>query len=310
MRVFLVGANSYIGRSLAQLLLDNGHCVSALARSAQRARELSGRGIAPVAGQVHEVAAVTRALNEHDACVWLSFLSWRSERDAVLALLSALDGGGKTFVFTSGTAVLGSPSPAGDWCEDSFAEDDRFSPPAALVFRRDTEELVREFGRRNVRAMVVRPPMVWGRGGGRQVTWLFETAAKTGAVCYIGRGLNLYSHVHVMDLAELYRLALEGGSAGALYHAVAGEVCFRVMAEAVAHALGCPARSISLGQMSDILGRGTAEIAFGLNSRSRCPRSRAELGWAPKHLDLIEDIRHGSYRAAFGAGGGESLRIE
>jgi len=299
MRVFLMGANSYIGKALGKLLLQHGHSVSALARSEDSGRELVERGIGPVAGQVDEVACVTRALAEHDACVWLSFISWRRERDAVAGLLSALDGSGKTFIFTSGTAVLGIPSPTGDWHEGSFAEDDSFSPPDALAFRRETEERVREFGLRNVRAMVVRPPLVWGQGGGRQVTWLFETAVKTGAVCYIGRGLNVYSHVHVTDLAELYCLALERGLAGALYHAVAGEVCFGAMAEAVAQVLGCPVRSVSLEQMAEILGRGTAEIAFGLNSRSRCPRSRAELGWRPQHCDLIADIRCGSYPARF-----------
>jgi len=49
-------------------------------------------------------------------------------------------------------------------------------------------------------------------------------------------------------------------------------------------------------------GKWTANIYYGVSSRSRCPRSRAELGWVPRHVDLVDDIRKGSYRAAWLAG--------
>jgi len=42
-----------------------------------------------------------------------------------------------------------------------------------------------------------------------------------------------------------------------------------------------------------------ARLLFGVSSRSRAVRSRAELGWSPKHLDVIDDIRHGSYREKY-----------
>ena len=130
-------------------------------------------------------------------------------------------------------------------------------------------------------AIVVRPPQVWGRGGSKQIPAIFESVAKCGAACYVGAGLNLYSHVHVDDLAELYRLALDRGVAGALYHGVAGEVNWRTIAEAVAEVMGCGTRSVTFEQACEIWGPMYADLFFGVSSRSRAVRSRAELGWSP-----------------------------
>lgn len=118
------------------------------------------------------------------------------------------------------------------------------------------------YAKKGVRAMVVRPPLIWGYGGSRQVPWIFETITKTGGACFIGAGLNVYSHVHVDDLAYLYCLALQRGVAGALYHSVAGEVNFRTIAEACAEVAKCSAFSVELDQRRKILGPGVAETAL------------------------------------------------
>jgi nucleoside-diphosphate-sugar epimerase len=147
---------------------------------------------------------------------------------------------------------------------------------------------------------VVRPPMIWGHGGSKQTPAIFESARTTGAACYIGQGLNLYSHVHVDDLAEVYRLALEKGAGGALYHAVAGEVCWRAIAEGAAEAVGCGTRSLTLEAAKEVWGPFVGPLFFGVSSRSRSPRTRRELGWTPRHLDLLADVRGGSYRERYG----------
>ena len=124
----------------------------------------------------------------------------------------------------------------------------------------------------------------------------------TGSACYLGAGLNLYTNVHVRDLAQVYRLALEKGAPGALYHAVAGEANFRSLAEAVAEVMGCKARSVTLDEAKEIWTPFIGPLFFGVSSRSRAPRTRRELGWEPKYLDVIDDIRNGSYRATYAPG--------
>jgi nucleoside-diphosphate-sugar epimerase len=95
-------------------------------------------------------------------------------------------------------------------------------------------------------------------------------------------------------------LAIESGTPGALYHAVAGEVNWRTIAEAVAEVMGCQARSVSFDEACEIWGAMYADLFFAVSSRSRAERSRRELGWAPTQFDLIEDVRRGSYRAEYG----------
>lgn len=217
------------------------------------------------------------------------------------ALLRPLEGSDRAFVFTSGTAVLSHVATDGEWDERSYAEDDPFTPPPWIAMRVETERRVRAAAERGVRAMVVRPPLIWGHGGSKQIPAIFESIAATGAACYRGQGLNLYSNVHVDDLAEVYRLAIARGTAGALYHAVAGEANFRALAEAAAEAAGCAARSIDLDAARATWGDFIGPLFFGVNSRSRATRTRAELGWVPRHLDVVDDVRRGSYRDRYAA---------
>ena len=45
---------------------------------------------------------------------------------------------------------------------------------------------------------------------------------------YVGEGRNRWAAAHVLDVAQLYRLALEKHETGAKYHAVAEELLFEI----------------------------------------------------------------------------------
>lgn len=128
----------------------------------------------------------------------------------------------------------------------------------------------------------------------------YHSARKTGAVCYVGRGLNVYSNVHVDDLAELYRLALEKGKAGALYFGVSGELSYGMMARVIAQHLGLPTRSVTVEEACEIWDKFMGKIVLQSCSRQRSPRARAELGWAPRadRLDITEDCVAPAYAEA------------
>lgn len=295
MKILIIGATGYVGSHIVRRMVKDGHDVSGTVRSQSAAADVTKLGARPIFADLGKFDTLDSALTDADAVIYAAQLLLEPEHEALIALTERMAGSGKTLIFTSGTGVL-SQKTDGDWSENSFAENDDFVPSKWLARRVETERLVRHAGSRDVRAMVVRPPMIWGNGGCGLIQAFYEAARQTGDVCYLGRGLNLYSNVHVEDLAGIYSLALEHGVSGALYHGVAGEVAHRVLAETVARQLGCAVRSVDFEEAVAIWGKFLALIIMSTCSRSRAPRTRKELGWAPRHLDMLSDVPHPAYR--------------
>lgn len=302
MKAVIFGATGYVGSAVARKFVERGYTVSGVTRiGAGRRDVLAGAGILPVAVDYSDADQVVSAMQGHEVIVFSAALPWTREQGLVARMLKSLEGSGRTFLYTSGTGVLAIPARLGEWDESVFAEDDPFpfTPTPTSVVRLRTEDMVREAGRAGVRTFVLRPGLIWGRGASLQIPRIFDSAMRAGKACYIGRGLNLYSNVHVDDLAEVFALACEKGTSGAVYHAVAGEANFRSLAEAAGQVVGCEARSVTYEEACGIWPPAWVDMALAVNSRSRSPRTRSELGWSPKHLDVVEDIRSGSYRDAY-----------
>lgn len=295
MRVLVIGASGYLGSHVTRELGLAGMATSGLSRSETSDRLISAAGGIPLRGDLTQLGPVLDMAAEHDTIIYAAQLPLREEFDVLSALIGRVEQLGKTLVFTSGTGLL-SQRTDGAWSEDTFAEDDPFLPSKYIGFRHVTEKLVLSAGWSGaIRAMVIRPPMVWGNGGCGHIAQFYKDAAEYGEVGYLGAGLNLYSNVHVEDLAAVYRLALERGPSGALYHAVAGEVNNRTIAQGVAATAGVTARSISFDEAVRRWGKFETLVGMAACSRSRSPRTRRELGWTPRHLDLMDDMGHPNY---------------
>lgn len=297
MNIFIIGATGFVGSAVSVELISHGHVVHGLARSPGSRDRIEAAGMRPVDGDLADTADLLPKLQPFDVVILIAGLAFEDELVAVRELIAGSRGREQRIIFTSGTGVLSIAAEAGQWCEQSFAEDDPFPFPARRnrAVRLQTERLVREANGNGLITNVIRPPLIWGHAQGGQVTRVFQSAKERGAAWYIGDGLNLYSNVHVDDLARLFRLVAEGGVPGALYQAVAGEANFRTIAEAVADVIGCGTRSVTYAQACELWGQTTVDLAHAVNSRSRSPRSRQELGWAPERCDLIAEIRDGSY---------------
>jgi len=297
MRVLVLGATGYLGSHIVRHLASCGHSVSGVSRSPGRDDVIEQAGGNALRGDLSDVTGVIELMRGHDATVYAAQLMLQDEFDTVGALLGGVAGRAHAFVFTSGTGLL-SQRTDGAWSEDSFAEDEAFVPSKYIGFRLVTETMVRQTGASGaVRAMVVRPPMIWGNGGCGHLRMFYSDAFRSGDVGYLGAGLNLYSNVHVEDLADVYHRALDRGVAGALYHAVAGEMNNRSLAQAIAADLGMTARSVDFEEGVRRWGKFETLIGMATCSRSRSPRTRRELGWSPRHLDLMSDIGHPAYHA-------------
>jgi nucleoside-diphosphate-sugar epimerase len=285
--VLVLGATGFVGGGVARHLAGNGHHVTGLVRSEDSAGRLAAEGITPLRGDLDGgLAEVVAAAARSDAVVHAAQLEGPHEERVVAALLDAL--AGRTFLFTSGSGVLLQRT-AGGWSEDSFAEDDPFTVEPLAARRLAVEDLVRASADRGVRAMVVRPGLVWGPGDHGHVSMVYRSVALTGAACYVGEGLNTYSNVHIDDVGRLVALALAKGSPGALYHAVAGETPSRWIAQAVAEDVRRPTRSLTPDEAVGVWGEFGALI-LAASSRVRAPRARRELGWEPEHTDMLTMI--------------------
>jgi nucleoside-diphosphate-sugar epimerase len=298
MRVLIFGASGYIGQRAVMRLVEHGHAVSGYVRSEKAADAVRELGGTAILGNLDDGAATQAALETHDAAIWLAQLTLPEEKRVVGEFLKAQRNSGKSFIFTGGASVLSVPT-HGEWSDLSFAETDSFIPRGALAVRAETECLVRTASQFGVRAMVVRPPLVFGHGGCKVISDIYHSARKTGSVCYVGRGLNVYSSVHVDDLAELFALALARGRAGALYHCVSAETSFRAMAETIAGRLGVGTKSVTVPEAQEVWDRFSGANVFASCSRVRAPVARAELGWqqTKERSDILEECLHPAYAA-------------
>lgn len=300
-RILVIGAGGYVGSSICENLTANGYDVSGLARSTDSVKYLESKGYGAAKGSFEDLPHLAKVIDGFDGTIITATIPFENETENLKALLEQYVSTDRPLIFTSGTAILSIPTPGGEWRQENFAEDEPFECVPWMQVRLDTENMVRSYADQRVNSMVIRPPLIWGRGKSFQIPAIFDSISKTGSACYRGAGLNLYSNVHVDDLAEIYRLAIERGKAGALYHAVAGEANFRSLAEAAAHAMKCDAKSINPEEAVNVWGERFATLFFGVSSRSRAVRTREELGWEPKHLDLVEDVRNGSYKQRYSA---------
>jgi nucleoside-diphosphate-sugar epimerase len=293
MEVFLTGATGYIGSSVAEALQKAGHKVTGLARTPEKAKQIEARGVRGCLGDLlkpETVAApalaaegVIHTANTNDAN------SAQADAAAVRAILKSLEGSGKPFVYTSGVWVLGSTG--------SKVADERtpLNPTPLVAHRAAIEQEVLGYKDRGVRAIVIRPALVYGRGGSIP-KMVAQSARETGAARYVGDGENRWPFVDVDDLAQLYVLALEKAPPGSLYHAAHGP-SYRVREVAEAASIGAGAKGKVQATPLDEARKTMHAFADALvlDQQVSGEKAKKELGWSPRAGSVLDDLKTGSY---------------
>ncbi|WP_226018748.1 NAD-dependent epimerase/dehydratase family protein [Novosphingobium sp. FKTRR1] len=287
MTVFVIGGTGLIGSHATRAISAAGHEVIALARSPDAESKLADWGIRSIRGGAHDRDVIAHGIAAADTVVFTAAIG-EAETAVVDWMIEHMANSGKSLIFCSGTGVLGERT-LGSWSENTFAEGDEFVPSRTLAGRVQLEKRVRAASAQGLnRGIVIRPPAVWTHAEPHAlIKGVLDSARKTGSACYIGDGLNMYTHIHAEDLGEVFRHVVERGQDGAVYHAVAGEVPNRWIAETVARIAGVPPRSITIDEGIELWGKFAALVVFGVSSRSRSPRTRQEFGWSPKHTDML-----------------------
>lgn len=292
MRVFVTGAAGFIGRAVVPELLRAGHSVVGLARSDANAAALEKAGAEVHRGSLEDIDSLKRGAANADGVIHLAFIhdfskfaeNGQIDKRAIEAMGETLSGTNKPLVVTSGVAML---APGRLGTEEDKAHNEG-SP-------RVSEHAAFAFVDKGVRAMAVRLPQVHG-GEGKcgLIEYALNIGREKGVVAYVGDGANRWAAAHRLDVAPVYRLALEKGVAGASYHAVGEEgVAHRDIAEVLARHLNLKTQSIGPDQAGDYFGW------LGMFAAIDCPASSALtqqwLGWKPTHPGLIADIGQPGY---------------
>ena len=294
MRVFITGANGWVGSAIARDLLDAGHAVVGLVRSKEKADALAAAGITPLMGSLRDLHVIREGVGSADGVIHTAFgldLSKiedlaEEDRRAIETFGELFAGSDRPIVTTSGVGLM----PAGE----TFREDAR--PPIIPEFPRASEQTTFALAERGLRASVVRLPRSVHGVGERHgfVPMLSAVARQKGVSAYVGDGQNLWPSVHRLDAARVFRLALERGARDEAYHAIAEEgVPYRLIAEAIGRQVGVPAKSLTPAEAETHFG-GLAMWVAG-NGPASSERTRSMLGWAALERGLISDIDRPDY---------------
>lgn len=293
MRVFVTGGSGFIGAAVIPELIAGGHEVVGLARSDDNARKLEALGAAVLRGSLQDLESLRRGADETDGVIHLAFIhdfakfaeNGQIDKRAIEAMGERLDGTGKPLVVTSGVGLL---SPGRLSTEEDVAR-------AGEALPRVSESAAFAFVDRGVRVSAVRLPQVHGgEGKAGFVGYMFEIARQKGVSAYVGDGSGRWAAAHRLDVAPVYRLALEKGVAGGRYHAVGDEgVRYRDIAEIIGRQLNIPVVSIPAEQAAEHFGWLSAFAAGDAPSSSALTQER--LGWKPVQIGLIADISRPGY---------------
>jgi nucleoside-diphosphate-sugar epimerase len=290
MNIFLTGATGYIGSAVADALMTAGHSVTGLARSDEAAGKLRLKGVTPHRGDLTSPAGLIGAVNALDGVIHAGYANdGRVDQAAAQAMLDALQGSGKPFVYTSGVWVLGN---TGSQIADESAP---LNPASPVTWRPAVERMVLDSAQRGVRPIVIRPAVVYGRGGGIPAD-LVNSARDNGAARYVGTGENRWALIDVDDLADLYLRAFEHAPAGTLLHAAdASAHRVKEIAEAASAAVGRDGVTESWPLEDARKTLGAYADGLVLDQRVSSAKAIAMLGWRPRARGVLDDLRSGSY---------------
>jgi len=217
MRVFVTGATGFIGSRIVVELVKAGHQVLGLTRSDAGAQSLLAAGAEPHRGDIEDLESLRAGAAKSDGVIHCAFdhdfsnfvANCAKDGRAIEALGGALAGSDRPLVITSGTGM-------GSGAHGEPAREDIFNPNHPNP-RKASELAGAALSAAGVNVVVMRLPQVHDPVKQGLITPAVAIARAKGVSAYVGDGLNRWPAAHVLDVARLYRLALEKREAGARY---------------------------------------------------------------------------------------------
>ncbi len=301
MRIFVAGATGVIGRRLVPMLVERGHSVTGMTRSAAKAPEIEAMGAEAAVVDVFDAARVNEAIGAARPEVVIHQLT-DLPRDINLRKPET-EFAGNDRIRSEGTANLVAAATAAGtsaFVAQSIAfayaaggqglktEDDPLDLDAPWPWRRSTEAL------RDLEQATTRTPGL--RGVALRYGYLYgpgtvfdpdggSTFARVRRRVYpvVGDGGGVFSFLHVADAARAAVVAAEGHASG-IFNVVDDDPArLREWLPAYAEAIGAKAPRHAPAWLARLIaGKQAAALATTLRGADN-GRAKRELGWEPAH---------------------------
>ncbi|WP_419728625.1 NAD-dependent epimerase/dehydratase family protein [Lichenicola sp.] len=222
MKILVTGGTGFLGRHLIPKLVEGGHQVLALTRSASSNEAIRALGASPLAGDLQRSLSPLPAIDAVvHAAARFRFAGprapyFRTNVDGTAVLLRAAEkAGARTFVHISAAGITmdNRGTPLRDIDESAPIYPDSFSGYLASKARGET--LVLAADKPGFRTIALRPSAIWGVGDG--FSRELPRAIGSGRFAFFDRGDYAFSICHVDNVVEAVQCALERGTNGQAY---------------------------------------------------------------------------------------------
>lgn len=315
--VFLVGPG-YIGAEILSLLAQKGsYEITTMVRRPAAAAEFENLGIKVVLGTLDDREIIVELASHADIVIHTATADHLPSVESIIQGVDIRAKAGKSTVYihTSGASLLGDQS-AGEHLSGKIFFDDK---PADIDALPDTAphrmvdlaiiKARQRLGEAAKLAIMI-PPVIYGvSSAGRlsiQLPTMVRYSIKHGYAGHVGKGLSVWSQVHIKDLARAYVLLLhwlEGSDSSDIYENPyffcenGSELSWGECAAEIGRSLhdcgvfeAAQTRTIPRDLYSDIFGSDYTDVVLGSNSRNRAQRLR-KLGWEPREKGTLVSLR-------------------
>lgn len=293
MNIFIAGGTGAIGRVLVPLLIEAGHKVTALTRSANRAQQLEQMGAIPVVGDVYDEVRLARLVAESEAEVVLHQLTAfgtkdgdpyaetiRVRIDGTRNLIAAARAAGVRRLITQSISFV--CSPRGSRLTDEQTPLYLDAPSGVLPLAQAVASLESQtLAENGMSGTVLRYGWFYGHGTSYDPQGTIPNAIRAGTMPLVGAGAGTYSFINLQDAAAATVRVLARETSGIFNIVDDSPVQLSEWLPFVAKLLGAPAP----GRMEEHLARqnlGDMRVYYMNEQRGASnAKAKRDFNWKP-----------------------------